>query len=250
MKKIILLLLLLFIPISIFAQQFSVDDTETVESRSFTLENWTGTHGYWNKVSIPFFRKHMEVSAGVGTYDIKYDRFFIEGKWITPDLRIFGLNLGRTGFVYGSEYDFNFYVKQFYGYIPYSVDIKRFNFIGNVGFNNQFIALPIGWDFKFNWGVRTDYKVTDNIFIISEVHNKLFDRILVQKGIRYSIFDNMINIFASAGSEVGIKRGKYRVRVLTSANEFIVLDGRESIDILDRNRVPYFNLGISVTPKF
>lgn len=248
MKKLVISLgIFLLFPILLNAQQFSVDDANVVPSRSFLVEGWTGTHGYWNKLGIPFFRNNTEVSVGVGTYDIDYDRLFIEGKWVFPNLSLFGRNLGSVGAVYGGVYNFSFYIQNFYGYVLYSVEVGDFIFTGNTGFINRYIY---DWELKFNWGVRTDYQVTERIFLMGEIHNKLFDRVLLQKGVRYSLFNDRLNLFVSAGSEVGIKRGKYRVRVLTEATEFIVLDGKESIDILDRNRVPYFNLGFSFSPNF
>lgn len=255
MKQLLLLFIILLYSTSIgFSQQMMVKPSEVDQQLSFDF--WVGSNETWNELTFfPFttldnYISYVGVTLGVGSdSDLwsDWNLYKIEGRYIFRDIMIRHRDVGSTGLVWGAEYNLDWYIQNFYGYIPYSVRLGDFDLHTNIGFKSVYYMMPPNdsWVNYITTGIRTDYSPTDRITILGEVFSYDIDEFIFQKGVRYHIVPRRIWIDLTAGNDFTFRNKKRQMWYLYSFENVAIYDTRMSRNMDTDPQYPFFNLGVS-----
>ncbi len=175
------------------AQQMIIDDAVTTTPHTFQIESWYGTHESW---LIPAFglNSYLEVATGMvfnSPESMSLSGWMLEAKTVNRDMEIGHDALGLvSGIVWGS----NMHVQEMYAYIPYSCHIMKSHSVlhVNAGWAMHNEAGSSEQKHVIAYGVRADWGISDNIFILSEVYLENFDLTVFHGGVRLVLIPDLM----------------------------------------------------------
>ncbi len=208
---IVLLLLFSFLK-TINAQQMIVDDAGITIYRSFQIETWYGSIESWLlPATSPL--PYLEISAGM-SFDteksFKHNSWLFEGKYAS-DLSF--SEHDNFALVAGITASPRFSVNGFYAYIPYTREIlgNDSELHVNVGYIYDKTDNPENHNIIY--GIRSDIRLHDYIFLLSELFTTNLDFPGFQAGLRFILLDDLLiaDITYKRGFEKNVKAPGFNI---------------------------------------